>query len=72
MRAQNRLTEALQQKLSTANTAAEKEQIYIETLTQLSTIVIDETELNKIAVSIAEDPHAIDWPDGFDIETTLR
>jgi hypothetical protein len=29
---------------------------------------MDEEELHRIAVYHAEDPEAIDWPDGFDYE----
>jgi hypothetical protein len=68
MRAQNRFTDALQQKLDTVETAEEREGVYKTAIDELVKVAMDGEEIHRIAVYLAEDPEALDWPDGFDID----
>jgi hypothetical protein len=65
-RAENRFTTAFQQRLEAAETAEERENAYKEAIDELVAVAMDEEELHRIAVYLAEDPEEIEWPDGFD------
>lgn len=68
MNAQNRFKDALSQALNAADSPEERESVYNNAIEQLARIAMDEEELHRVAVNMAEDPTTIDWPDGFEPE----
>jgi hypothetical protein len=61
-RATNRFQTAFQQRLDAASDPNEAQQAYDDAIEGLVSIVIDETELDRVSRNLAANPDAIDFP----------